>query len=401
MYRTLGEKSVVDLYNKSGRNDSKLKAIQESIISNGETVANLKIGKNPMRIQITLELMNKIGLTLRKLSEINQLVLKTPGVVKKTYIDNLILEELTSTNEIEGINTERESVRRFLKGEISEIKEKNLINYYITIINNIQIITSVEDIRSLYEDFLDSYIEDEDLTDLGSLFRKDTVEVVTNTGKVIHRGIEGEDKIIEEMEKLIDFLASNEYETLIKVSIFHYYFGYIHPFYDGNGRLNRLITSMYLYEDMNLSALMIAKVINENRKLYYKMYEDSNSQLSCGDITFFVYNFIGFIEIAIDRTIGELRLLNKKVDYSYKMIQQFKFDRKEYYEIIFFIFQGYISHQSMDIDDIGAYINRTKPTTTKYVTELIEQDIVYREKNSKKFIYKLNDKIIKEILEEE
>lgn len=79
-----------------------------------------------MRIQITLELMNKIGLTLRKLSKIKQLVLKTPGVVKKTYIDNLILEELTSTNEIEGINTERESVRKFLKDEISEIKEKIL-----------------------------------------------------------------------------------------------------------------------------------------------------------------------------------------------------------------------------------------------------------------------------------
>lgn len=45
MYRNLGEKSVIDLYNKSGRNDSKLKEIQESIISNGETVANLKIGK--------------------------------------------------------------------------------------------------------------------------------------------------------------------------------------------------------------------------------------------------------------------------------------------------------------------------------------------------------------------
>lgn len=52
------------------------------------------------------------------------------------------------------------------------------------------------------------------------MFHKDPVEVVTNTGKVIHRSIEGEDKIIEEMEKLIDFLASNDYETLVNFQSF-------------------------------------------------------------------------------------------------------------------------------------------------------------------------------------
>ena len=50
------------------------------------------------------------------------------------------------------------------------------------------------------------------------------------------------------MKSLFNFITENEKEIhpLILSSIFHYYFVYIHPFSDGNGRMARFWVSLIL-----------------------------------------------------------------------------------------------------------------------------------------------------------
>ena len=52
-----------------------------------------------------------------------------------------------------------------------------------------------------------------------------------------------EEKMIEAMEQALRFLEENPCDILYRISIFHYLLAYIHPFYDGNGRLGRFIYS--------------------------------------------------------------------------------------------------------------------------------------------------------------
>ena len=58
---------------------------------------------------------------------------------------------------------------------------------------------------------------------------------------------------------------------LIKIAITHYYFEYIHAFYDGNGRMGRYIASSMLYNLDPLIAMKLSSVIKNN----YKRYLDS------------------------------------------------------------------------------------------------------------------------------
>ena len=64
-------------------------------------------------------------------------------------------------------------------------------------------------------------------------FRRKSVSVYSPHMKEIHRGISGETEIIACMEKALFILHNKSIPPLIRISVFHYLFGYIHPFYDG------------------------------------------------------------------------------------------------------------------------------------------------------------------------
>lgn len=404
MEKKIGKNSLIEIYNHSERNDDELKKLQTYVKNNGEKIEMLEINGNPMILQTNLSLINLIGNTRKKFTDIANILNSLPGIVQKVHIDQLIIEELESTNEIEGVSTERESVRRYLNQESNtQIKEKNLIEHYLSILKNKRkkVLTS-EDIRILYEDFLSGYIEEENINDLGSCFRLDGVEVLTKTNKPIHRGIDGEDNIKMEMDKLLKLLHNEEYELLIRVSIFHYYFGYIHPFYDGNGRVNRLITSIYLYEEMNIAALTLAKVINKNLKQYYKMFEDTNDKRSVGDISYFVYNFIKFIQEASETTMRELRNIKNKIDLAKEKLNYFELNevksREKSQRIIYLLYQGHISHSPINISDICEYIEvKSRQTAKKYIDDLIGLGIIEEKKKSKKNVYTLTVESIDKI----
>ncbi len=74
---------------------------------------------------------------------------------------------------------------------------------------------------------------------------------------------------MSELEKFIN--KEDNIDHLVRIALIHYQFETIHPFLDGNGRIGRLIITLYLMENHVLSspALYLSWYLKQNQVEYY------------------------------------------------------------------------------------------------------------------------------------
>lgn len=91
------------------------------------------------------------------------------------------------------------------------------------------------------------------------------------------------------MKQFFEFYhGDNVPSPYIKMAVLHFYFVYMYPFQDGNGRIARLISTDFLIRSglENFSALTLSKTINETTERYYEAFDQSRNSLF--DITPFI-----------------------------------------------------------------------------------------------------------------
>ena len=198
-----------------------------------------------------------------------------PGIAKKNFLVNLIAEELNSSNKIEGVKSNKqeiaESTKKIMTGTIpSKMRLSSMIKSYLKLQDDsLNLPQQPEDIRKIYDDNTEGEISDDNLPN-GDLFRKDGVEIYNeNAAQPIHEGIIGEREIYHHLEALLAMLNQSHLPFLVKLAIGHYYFGYIHPFYDGNGRTGRFLTSLYLSK---IFSIYTAYALSNGCHLAHKSY---------------------------------------------------------------------------------------------------------------------------------
>ncbi len=123
------------------------------------------------------------------------------------------------------------------------------------------------------------------------------------------------DDMIECMSDLEKYINSDDtLDVLIQAALIHYQFETIHPFLDGNGRIGRLLITLFLMEKKALStpALYISYFLKKNRVEYYDRMTEVRAKGSYEQwIKFFLRAVEESAEDAIT-TIGELRTLHDK-----------------------------------------------------------------------------------------
>lgn len=251
------------------------------------------------------QLYEKIMENTRK---IDNLVRKMPQVSIRDYTDNLLINELQSTNEIEGMRSTKKELADVLN-EAKKEKGDNSKRFFGMVklykfLNESKVIESVEEVRDLYDELVSNEIEEKNKLD-GDLFRKGPV-YVTGAEKIYHTGVEPETQIVSKLSKLIAFLDS-DVPDLYKYAVFHYFFEYIHPFYDGNGRIGRYLVCSYLAKKLDaLTALTFSYTINRNKQKYYKSFEETSNVLNKGEATFFCIDTLKIIKKGQETIIENL-----------------------------------------------------------------------------------------------
>lgn len=319
-----------------------------------------------------------------------------PDGAKKSLLIDLISSELQSTNEIEGVKSSKEELVSTTKKVVKEdsykksLRFSNISNSYLQLQRDkLKKPRDFKDVRKIYDEITIDGVDEKDRPD-GNYFRKDMV-YVHKQGKEIHRGVgrgeDAENYIIDLLEKLLYFVNTDKKcNGLIKNAIFHYYFGYIHPFYDGNGRTNRLISSIYLKEDYSwLTAFSLSQGSNEYRNLYLKAFDASNQVSMQGELNFFVDSFLEILNngqnilkdnISNKMTILYLAYEKAKNDDSIKGDPSLLYITNIAIELSLFGLNDY-----MDIDLLKDYLDYGEQTLRNKLNELVDLGIL--EKTSK------------------
>ncbi len=126
------------------------------------------------------------------------------------------------------------------------------------------------------------------------------------------------------MSDLEYFLHNEDIATphLIRAGIAHYQFETIHPFLDGNGRLGRLLITLYLVSNGLLTkpALYLSDFINRNKGLYYDNLTKVRDRNDLNQwLRFFL---VGVRETAEDATDTFQKIIALKEEVSLKCLNQ-------------------------------------------------------------------------------
>lgn len=342
---------------------------------------------------------------LKNSSEINYISNKLPQIAIKEIIMKILSNELHKTNKIEGIEIVKSEIYLSLKDDKNSNKKSNkldgIIKKYKDIMENnfedTQHIESLSSFRKIYDEMFEDFEKSGNYKLDGKYFRKDTVKVINGLGKTIHIGINGEETIEKNMENLIQFMNRKDIPFLVKASISHFFFEYIHPFYDGNGRFGRYLLSLYLARKLDiLTAFSLSYSISKNLDEYYKSFVEVEDVNNYGEITFFVENILKTIKSGQEMIIELLNDSVMRFNHSMEILNELTKDLSEKENIMLQIYlQNYLFNDFEEITNVElSYIigDLTQQTINKYTQELEKKGYLVKIKQ-RPLTYTLSEKI--------
>lgn len=243
-----------------------------------------------------LELVSEIMENLGKLSGVNELE-KLPRLRRVSRI-----KSIHSSLAIENNTLSIEQVTDVINGkrvlapqkDIEEVH--NAFNAYekLSEINPY----SIDDLLKIHGIMMNGLVKK-----AGSL-RSGQVGVYNQEGKVVHLAPPA-DFVPQQLGQLFDWVKNSNANMLIKSSVFHYEFEFIHPFNDGNGRTGRLWQTALLASWKPIFAwIPIESIIKDNQEDYYNAITLSTSQ---GKSNIFIEFMLDVINKAIKDIITDTR----------------------------------------------------------------------------------------------
>lgn len=220
----------------------------------------------------------------------------------------MISQEIKSNNVIEGIKDDLSIIDKVItqrKENLSQTERQRIINLY----HGYQYILTHKTInkdtlKELYQLLSENILEPRDRKRMGEYYRTAPVYIIKGSRLDVepYIGID-ENKIDYHMNQLFNFindqaLEETEIDKFIKSQIMHFYFVYIHPYFDVNGRTSRTVAMWYLLNNKNYPYIIFNRAIAFNKKNYEPNIIKGRNY---GDITLFIKYMLTSVEQELEK----------------------------------------------------------------------------------------------------
>jgi len=221
-----------------------------------------------------------------------------PNYALKSIRESLTLEWTYNSNSIEG-NTLTLQETKMVIEEGFTIKGKSLREHFEAV-NHQEAIELVESLVS------DNYIlRETDILNIHELVLQKIEKDFAGRFRTSGVRISGANfvppnalKVDEYVTELINWTNTSDIDTVLKSTIFHHRFVWIHPFFDGNGRTVRLLFNLLLMKEGFPPAI----ILKNDRKKYYDALNSANN----GDYSKLFLLILQALERSLNIYLGSL-----------------------------------------------------------------------------------------------
>lgn len=365
-------------------------------------ILDFDIADFPAFVIITPEIHNLTSMIYLENAHIIDNIHLLPTSAINHFFRRSLIEEVYQTLDIERVHSTRQEIAKVLEGKKAgkRARLEGMIAKYSRLIDTDEMpVRTCGDIRKLYDEFCLSEVIEEDKTNMpdGVLFREGPVSVFGKGDKEIHKGLFPEERIISAMDNALRILWDDRIELLIRISAFHYFMGYIHPFYDGNGRIARFISSHLLSANLNmLLGVRLSYTIKTHLEEYYSLFKSGNNPKNRGDLTRFVEGFLAILLQAQKNLAQALQTRKDRFHYYYACANQLSND-ENWISISDILLQSTLfGDEGLGETDLATILNVSRTTIHKTIASDKYSDLFVVTKQGKKKLLGLNIELLEE-----
>lgn len=308
---------------------------------------------------------------------------------KNDFLLDSTIEEAITSAIYEGAHSTRAQAEQLIaSGKLPKNKDEWMLidNFKAMkwVKENQNLPLSSDVILELHQIVTQNTLEGDDINFQGQ-YRNDKVFVGP------HEGVEYT-KIKQSIDEMIKIITDNPryFHPLIKGILIHYFIGFIHPFFDGDGRTAR--TLFYFKSIKNELNYVELLSVSAYLRTHGKQYENSFEKVKENE-----YDITYFIDFCLDSMWFALEEVSRKVTYLLKMsdlAERFSLSQTQVGLI-----QRMALHKfrTIDIEEYAKQISKSREFARQELKQLLDINLVSEIKMSKKLIYKVNVDKLKQL----
>jgi len=269
------------------------------------------------KFTLSLSMLNKLGTIERLYGQLLSHKLM-PSLALRLNQENQVLATHYSTS-IEGNPLSPQDVTNIVLGDkVATTKSEKEVKNYFGVINYLFILARKKETidvtltEELHRRLMNEIMEESGHLRDGSVFvgHKTDTEIVVKHNPPFHTKAEIEVALTE----LFAFTREkDDYHPLLKAGMLHHQFAYIHPFFDGNGRMARILTTYFLL----LADYEVAKyfILDDFYDIDRHQYSDKLHTADTGDKSEWLEYFLEGIATSLQSALARIEeLSNSTID---------------------------------------------------------------------------------------